>query len=179
MIWFISGSTDARVLEDKKIHIWDGNSSKEYLKSIGIDRESGDLGPVYGYQWRHWNAPYVDFNHDYTSQGIDQLQWIIDEIKRNPFSRRLILTAWNPGQLKEMALPPCHLMCQFQVTNDKRLNCIMYQRSCDMGLGVPFNIASYSLLTCMVAQVTGLERGEFIHMMGDMHVYNDHIEPLK
>lgn len=156
LLWFVSGSTDARLLEQKKIHIWDGNSSKEYLQSIGIDREAGDLGPVYGFQWRHWNAPYTNFDASYANQGHDQLQWIIDEIKRNPTSRRLIMSAWNPGQLSEMALPPCHLLCQFQVTNDGRLNCMMYQRSCDMGLGVPFNIASYSLLTCLIAQVTGL-----------------------
>lgn len=114
---------------------------------------------MYGFQWRHWNAPYKTFNESYKGQGIDQLKWIIDEIKRNPNSRRLIMTAWNPGQLSEMALPPCHLLCQFQVTSDGKLNCLMYQRSCDMGLGVPFNIASYALLTCLVAQVTGLKPG--------------------
>lgn len=116
---------------------------------------------------------------DYTNKGIDQLSWLINEIKTNPNSRRLIMSAWNVSQLKEMALPPCHVMCHFQVTNKGKLNCIMYQRSCDIGLGVPFNIASYSLLTCMIAQVCGLQRGEFIYMMGDTHIYNDHIEKLQ
>lgn len=106
LLWFIKGSTNANELEEKNIKIWAGNSSKEYLNSIGIDREAGDLGPVYGFQWRHWNAPYVDRNTDYTGKGIDQLQWVINEIKRNPSSRRLIISAWNPSQLPEMALPP-------------------------------------------------------------------------
>ena len=110
LLWFLKGSTDADELEKKDIKIWAGNSSKEYLKGLGLDREAGDLGPVYGFQWRHWNAPYVDRHTDYTGKGIDQLAWIINEIKTNPSSRRLIMTAWNPGQLHEMALPPVLLI---------------------------------------------------------------------
>jgi dihydrofolate reductase/thymidylate synthase len=160
--------------------IWEGNGSRQYLDSIGLkQREEGDLGPIYGFQWRHWNAPYTNMHSDYSNQGIDQLAWLIKEIKTNPSSRRLILSAWNLGQLKEMALPPCHVLSHFNVTSDGRLNCLMYQRSCDMGLGVPFNIASYALLTCMIAHVTGLKRGEFVHVLGDSHIYHDHMDKLK
>lgn len=137
------------------------------------DRQEWDLGPVYGFQWRHFGAEYKDMHSDYTNEGVDQLAEVIRTIKNNPESRRIVMTAWNPSALKDMALPPCHIMAQFYVTGDAkpRLSCQMYQRSCDIGLGVPFNIASYALLTCMLAQVCGLERGEFIHSMGDCHVY--------
>lgn len=179
LLWFISGSTSAKVLQDKNIHIWDGNSSREYLDSIGLThREEGDLGPVYGFQWRHFGAQYKDMHTDYTGQGIDQLADLIHRIKTNPYDRRLLLTAWNPAALKEMALPPCHLLCQFYVANEE-LSCMLYQRSCDVGLGVPFNIASYSLLTLMIAQVCGLRPGEFVHTLGDAHVYANHVKPLK
>ncbi len=133
---------------------------------------------MYGFQWRHFGAKYVDFNADYAGQGVDQLARCIDTIKHNPTDRRIVLSAWNPADLGDMALPPCHMFCQFYVANGE-LSCQMYQRSADMGLGVPFNIASYALLTRMVAQVCGLKAGDFIHVIGDAHVYLNHVEPLK
>lgn len=179
LLWFVSGCTNANVLSDRGIHIWDGNGSREYLDSIGLhSREVGDLGPVYGFQWRHFGAEYHTMYADYTDKGVDQLKQLIEKIKSNPTDRRLVLTAWNPTALPEMALPPCHMFCQFYVA-DGELSCQMYQRSCDLGLGVPFNVASYALLTCMVAQVCGLKPGDFVHVMGDAHVYANHVEPLK
>ncbi|KAK8518758.1 hypothetical protein V6N13_017970 [Hibiscus sabdariffa] len=179
LLWFISGSTNAKVLQEKGIHIWDGNASREYLDSIGLTgREEGDLGPVYGFQWRHFGARYTDMHADYTGQGFDQLLDVIDKIKNNPNDRRIILSAWNPSDLKLMALPPCHMFAQFYVANGE-LSCQMYQRSCDMGLGVPFNIASYALLTCMIAHVCDLVPGDFIHVLGDTHVYSTHVRPLQ
>ena len=158
----------------------------------------GDLGPVYGFQWRHFGAEYVDAKADYTGQGVDQIAEVISKLKSNPYDRRIILSAWNPADLKKMALPPCHMFCQFFVSFPGRgrgaqsgdgngevprgrgvLSCQLYQRSCDMGLGVPFNIASYALLTHMLAHVCDLSPGELIHVMGDTHVYLDHVEALK
>jgi dihydrofolate reductase/thymidylate synthase len=133
---------------------------------------------VYGFQWRHFGADYKGAGQDYTGQGVDQLKNVIELIKTEPDSRRIILSAWNPKDLTKMALPPCHMMCQFYV-HDGRLSCRMNQRSGDMGLGVPFNIASYSLLTCMIAQVCGLRPGEFVHEIGDAHVYANHVEALE
>uniref|UniRef100_A0A7S4K7R0 DHFR domain-containing protein n=1 Tax=Guillardia theta TaxID=55529 RepID=A0A7S4K7R0_GUITH len=181
LLWFISGATNANLLREKDIHIWDGNGSKEYLAKIGLGhREEGDLGPVYGFQWRHFGAKYTDMHADYTGQGVDQLANVINTIKTNPNDRRILLSAWNPADLGIMALPPCHMFCQFYVDTEKgELSCQMYQRSCDMGLGVPFNIASYSLLTCLVAHVCNLKPGEFIHTLGDVHVYSNHVEALK
>ncbi|XP_008236926.1 PREDICTED: bifunctional dihydrofolate reductase-thymidylate synthase-like [Prunus mume] len=179
LLWFISGSTNAKVLQEKGIHIWDGNASRDYLDSVGLtDKEEGDLGPVYGFQWRHFGARYTDMNADYTGQGFDQLLDVIDKIKINPDDRRIILSAWNPSDLKLMALPPCHMFAQFYVANGE-LSCQMYQRSADIGLGVPFNIASYALLTCMIAHVCDLVPGDFIHILGDAHVYRTHIRPLQ
>eukprot|EP00775_Hariotina_reticulata_P006877 gene6877-7093_t len=179
LLWFIRGSTNARELQDKGVHIWDGNSSRAFLDAQGLtDREEGDLGPVYGFQWRHFGAQYKDMHTDYTGQGVDQLADLIQRIKATPEDRRLILTAWNPADLRRMALPPCHLLAQFYVS-DGELSCQLYQRSADIGLGVPFNIASYALLTCMVAQVCHLKPGEFVHVSGDAHVYMNHVEPLK
>lgn len=178
LLWFVKGDTNANHLAEKKIHIWDGNGSREFLDGRGLGhREVGDLGPVYGFQWRHFGAEYKTMHDDYTGEGVDQLAEVIETLKKNPNDRRMIITAWNPAALKDMALPPCHMMAQFYVANDE-LSCLLYQRSCDMGLGVPFNIASYALLTCMIAQVTGLKRGEFVHVMGNTHVYSNHIEPL-
>eukprot|EP00249_Psilotum_nudum_P025122 c29381_g1_i3 orf=794-1816(+) len=155
LLWFISGSTNAKVLQEKDIHIWDGNATREYLDRIGLtDREEGDLGPVYGFQWRHFGAKYTNMHADYTGQGFDQLMDVIKKIRFNPEDRRIILSAWNPADLQLMALPPCHMFAQFFVANGE-LSCQMYQRSCDMGLGVPFNIASYALLTCILAHVCG------------------------
>ncbi|XP_021285501.1 bifunctional dihydrofolate reductase-thymidylate synthase-like isoform X2 [Herrania umbratica] len=179
LLWFISGSTNAKVLQDMGIHIWDGNASRDFLDSIGLtDREEGDLGPVYGFQWRHFGARYTDMHADYTGQGFDQLLDVIDKIKNNPNDRRIILSAWNPSDLKLMALPPCHMFAQFYVAYGE-LSCQMYQRSADMGLGVPFNIASYALLTCMIAHVCDLIPGDFIHVLGDAHVYSNHVRPLQ
>ncbi|CEG36173.1 thymidylate synthase [Plasmopara halstedii] len=179
LLWFISGDTNAQTLQQKDIHIWDGNGSREYLDSRGLQtREVGDLGPVYGFQWRHFGAKYTNMHADYTGQGVDQLEEVIQKLRKSPTDRRIILSAWNPADLNEMALPPCHMFCQFYVANGE-LSCQMYQRSADMGLGVPFNIASYALLTRLVAQVTGLEPGEFIHVIGDAHIYLNHVEPLQ
>lgn len=179
LLWFLSGSTNAKVLQERGIHIWDGNASRDYLDSVGLTgREEGDLGPVYGFQWRHFGARYTDMHADYTGQGFDQLLDVIDKIKNNPDDRRIILSAWNPSDLKLMALPPCHMFAQFYVANGE-LSCQMYQRSADMGLGVPFNIASYALLTCMIAHVCDLFPGDFVHVLGDAHVYRTHIRPLQ
>ncbi len=178
LFWFISGCTDARKLAAKGVHIWDQNSKKEFLQSRGLSYEEGDLGPIYGFQWRHYGATYHGCHADYSNQGYDQLQEVIHKIKTNPNDRRLIISAWNPSDIPLMALPPCHVLCQFYVANG-RLSCQLYQRSADMGLGVPFNVASYALLTCMIAHVCGLERGEFIHVLGDAHIYNNHVEAIQ
>ncbi|XP_034675057.1 putative bifunctional dihydrofolate reductase-thymidylate synthase isoform X2 [Vitis riparia] len=176
LLWFISGSTNAK---EKDIHIWDGNASREYLDSIGLtDREEGDLGPIDGFQWRHFGARYTNMHADYMGQGFDQLLDVIDKIKNKPDDRCIILSSWNPSDLKLMALPPCHMFSQFYVANGE-LSCQMYQRSADMGLGVPFNIASYALLTCMIAHVCGIVPGDFIHIVGDAHIYKTHIRPLE
>lgn len=183
LLWFVAGNTNAKDLSEKDVHIWDGNGSREFLDKRGLtENREGDLGPVYGFQWRHFGAAYEGCDANYTGKGVDQLQQIIDQIKSNPFDRRILLSAWNPAAVDKMALPPCHILCQFYVSmrdGVKRLSCQMYQRSCDMGLGVPFNIASYSLLTIMIAHVCGIEPGEFIHVMGDAHVYSNHVEALK
>lgn len=155
LLWFLRGSTNVAYLRDNKVSIWD-----EWAD------EDGDLGPVYGQQWRSW--PHSD-------GGIDQINQVIQEIKTNPSSRRLIVSAWNVGLIDQMALPPCHCLIQFYVANGK-LSCQLYQRSGDIFLGIPFNIASYALLTCMIAQVTNLAPGEFIHTIGDAHLYLNHVE---
>lgn len=179
LLWLIGGSTSSKELSRKRVKIWDGNGTRNFLDKYGHGhREEGDLGPVYGHQWRHFGATYVDCHTDYSGQGVDQLKNVIETIKANPNDRRIIMSAWNPCDLKTMALPPCHVLAQFYVANGE-VSCMMYQRSCDMGLGVPFNVASYSLLTCMIAQVCGLKAGEFIHTLGDAHVYNNHIGPLE
>lgn len=179
LLWFIQGCTDANKLAEKNVRIWDANGSREFLDNLGLkDREVGDLGPVYGFQWRHFGAEYKDMHADYTGKGIDQLKNIIDTIRTNPNDRRMVMSAWNPSQLNEMALPPCHALCQFYVCNGE-LSCQLYQRSADMGLGVPFNIASYALLTYMIAHVTGLKPGDFVHTLGDAHVYTNHCDALE
>jgi len=159
LLWFISGETNIKYLTDNDIKIWNEWADKD-----------GNLGPVYGSQWRSW--PAAD------GRKIDQLSSVIESIKKFPHSRRHLVNAWNVGELDKMALPPCHIMFQFYVAGDK-LSCQLYQRSCDIFLGVPFNIASYALLTMMVAQVTGLKPGEFIHTLGDAHIYLNHIEQVK
>lgn len=159
LLWFLQGSTNTRYLTLNKVNIWN-----EWAD------ENGDLGPVYGYQWRSW--PKSDGTH------IDQIKQVVDSIKTNPDSRRHIVSAWNVGELDEMALPPCHLLFQFYVANGE-LSCQMYQRSCDIFLGVPFNIASYALLTMMMAQATGLKPGELVHTLGDAHIYLNHLDQVK
>ena len=179
LLWFIKGSTNSKLLSEKKVGIWDANGSREFLDSQGfIEREEGDLGPVYGFQWRHFGAEYKDMHTDYSGKGIDQLKQIIHTIKTNPDDRRIIMSAWNPCDIPQMALPPCHLLAQFYVCEGE-LSCQMYQRSADIGLGVPFNIASYSLLTHMIAHVCKLKTGDFIHTLGDAHIYLSHIDALR
>ncbi|GAB7351173.1 hypothetical protein MBLNU459_g1623t1 [Dothideomycetes sp. NU459] len=192
LLWFIAGSTSSKPLSDAGIKIWDGNGSRAYLDSVGLGhRDEGDLGPVYGFQWRHFGAEYVDADTDYTGQGVDQLAEVVRKLRENPYDRRIILSAWNPADMKKMALPPCHMFAQFYVSFPRdaplrpdgskkgTLHSILYQRSCDMGLGVPFNIASYALLTHMLARVCDLVPGTFTHTMGDAHVYLDHVDALK
>ena len=179
LLWFIKGSTNAKELQDKNVHIWTEHSSREYLDSIGLTQYPlNDLGPIYGFQWRHFGAKYVNCFTDYKNQGFDQLLHVINTIKNNPHDRRIIMCAWNPLDIPLMALPPCHCLVQFYVAEDK-LSCHLYQRSADLGLGVPFNIASYALLTHLIAHVTGLKPGDFIHTLGDAHIYVNHLESLK
>jgi thymidylate synthase len=179
LLWIIRGSTNSKELQDRNVHFWDANSSREYLDSVGLShRGVGDLGPVYGFQWRHFGAKYVDMDTDYTGEGVDQLSAVIDTIKNRPHDRRILMCSWNPTDLPAMALPPCHCLVQFYVA-DGELSSQLYQRSGDMGLGVPFNIASYCLLTIMVAQLTGLKPGHFIHTLGDAHVYQNHVDALQ
>ena len=182
LLWFIRGETDNKLLQEQGVHIWDGNSSREFLDSRGLhSNPEGILGPIYGRQWRQFNAPYDNETGKATGQGIDQLQQIIDQLKdpEQRFSRRLIMTAWNPCQLDQMALPPCHIMCQFNVHDGNKLSCVMYQRSCDFFLGIPFNVASYSLLTHLLAKHCGLEAYEFVHFMGNVHLYENAIDACK
>jgi thymidylate synthase len=199
LLWMIEGSGDERRLAELThgsaegtVTIWTPNALAPYWKSRA--KFEGDLGRVYGVQWRHWraikpreaNATFKDsfgstyrrVGNDVEVQEVDQLQKLIEGIRADPYGRRHILTAWNPGELDSMALPPCHCFVQFYVA-DGKLSCQMYQRSCDMFLGVPFNIASYSLLTHMIAHVCGLQVGEFVHVLGDAHIYLDHIDQVK
>lgn len=185
LLWFIEGSNDERRLAEilhgsrdtDKSTIWTANASAEYWANKKLRRHPGDLGRVYGVQWRRWRKPLIRINK-VVLQNHDQLMELINGIKTDPHSRRHIITAWNPGELELMALPPCHLMSQFYVSNG-RLSCQMYQRSADMFLGVPFNIASYALFTHMIAQVCGLEVGDLIITIGDAHIYQNHIEQVK
>nr|AGU68109.1 dihydrofolate reductase [Angomonas desouzai] len=181
LIWFLRGETNAKLLSEKDIHIWDGNGSRSFLDSRGLTHyEEMDLGPVYGFQWRHFGAKYSSYHENYDGKGVDQIKQIVETLKTNPNDRRLLFTAWNPCALNEMALPPCHLLAQFYVnTQTSELSCMLYQRSCDMGLGVPFNIASYALLTILIAKATGLKPGELVHTLGDAHVYRNHVDALQ
>ena len=182
LLWFIRGKTNNNLLKEQGVHIWDGNADPEFLKSRGLEHYSdGELGPIYGHQWRHFNAKWEGDDHDYTGEGVDQLQQIIDQLK-NPdtrTSRRLVMSAWNPCQLDDMALPPCHILCQFNVHDGNKLSCAMYQRSVDTILGLPFNIASYCFLTHLLAKHCGLEAYEFVHFMGNCHIYENAIDACK
>ena len=198
LMWFIQGKTDNQDLQKQNVHIWDANASRQFLDSRGLAKyPEGVLGPVYGYQWRHYGAPYIcgkDIPYwdkmcpipervetPPSFAGIDQVQNIInalsDPVERT--SRRLIMTAWNPAQINQMALPPCHILAQFRVRGGNRLSCALYQRSGDIGLGVPFNIASYSFLTHLLAKHCGLVADVFVHFLGDAHIYDSHIDSLK
>lgn len=194
LLWFIRGQTDNKILKKQGVHIWDANASREFLDSRGLKLYPDDIiGPIYGYQWRHFNAKYnyvtgqplLD-NNNLTNvpnafNGVDQLQQIIDALKdpKQRTSRRLVMSAWNPSQLDEMALPPCHIMCQFNVHGGNKLSCSMYQRSGDFPLGIPFNITSYAFLTHLIAKHCGLEAYEFVHFIGNCHIYEDHIDSMK
>ena len=202
LLWFIRGETDNRVLQEQGVHIWDGNTSREFLDSRGLNHyREGLIGPGYGFQWRHFGGEYdaatgkglaaslatglaaglAEGQTTGLAAGIDQLRQIIDALKdpTQRTSRRLIMTAWNPLQLDEMALPPCHMICQFNVHDGNKLSCAMTQRSCDELLGVPFNIASYSFLTHLIAHHCGLEAYEFVYFKGNCHLYEEHIEAAK
>ena len=187
LLWFVKGDTNIKYLVDNDVRIWNEWPYEKFKKSEEYNNETleefvlkireddafadkyGDLGPVYGHEWRHFDGPNDIFR--------DQLGWVIEEIKRNPNSRRLIVSSWNPTLIDKMALPPCHTLFQFYVINNK-LSCQLYQRSADAFLGVPFNIASYALLTMMVAQICDLELGEFVHTIGDAHIYSNHLEQV-
>jgi thymidylate synthase len=181
LLWFISGSTNSNILKEKGVKIWEGNSSREFLDSRGLSHyDQGDIGAGYGFQWRHFGAKYTNMYDNYHGKGIDQLKDVIYKIKNTPNDRRIIMSAWNPTDLDKMALPPCHIFVQFWVDTDKKeLHSQMYQRSCDVGLGVPFNIASYSLLTCIIAKLCDLTPGDFHYCMGDTHIYKNHIDAMK
>ena len=180
LLWFIKADTNSKNLEKNNVNIWKGNSSKEYLESIGLSNyEEGDCGPIYGFQWRHFNTPYLGCNYNYDGLGIDQLQNCINLIKNDSKSRRIFISAWNPCQLDEMCLPPCHVSYQFYVNGKNELSCILYQRSGDMFLGVPFNIASVSLLVYMICNVTNTKPGHISLIIGDAHIYENHIDQVK
>jgi thymidylate synthase len=182
LMWFVNGETNNAKLVDKKVNIWNANSTREFLDSRGLfNNEVNDLGPVYGHQWRHFNADYKDCHTDYSDKGIDQLQQVIDILKdpSQRSSRRIVLSAWNPCQIDKMALPPCHVLMQFHVRENKYLSCSLYQRSGDVGLGIPFNIASYSFLTHIIAKHCDLIADEFVHFIGNAHIYENHIDTLK
>lgn len=177
--WFVSGRTDNKTLVDNKVRIWQANADAGPLWS-GSDPETGDLGPIYGFQWRHFGAEYTGHKEGdkYDGKGVDQIAWIIDELKSNPGTRRAVLSAWNPVDLPKMALPPCHILAQFWI-GKRGLSCHMYQRSADLGLGVPFNIASYATLTHLIAHVVGVPPHELVMSFGDCHIYEGHVEALR
>ena len=180
MLFFISGETDTKLLEDRGVFIWKDNTSKEFLKAKGLSYRAGCMGPGYGFQWRHWGAKYEGPDKDYTGQGTDQLSILINNIKTNPNSRRHILTSWNVSDLPNMALPPCHYNSQFYVSTDGTgLSCILTQRSADVFLGLPFNIAMYSFLTYVIAKLTNLKPDKLHINLGDCHVYLNHTEQAR
>jgi thymidylate synthase len=178
LLWFISGNTNSYDLSLNNVHIWNGNSSRRFLDSQGLHHyQVGDCGPIYGYQWRHFNAPYRGCTtpRDEICGGVDQLQNCIDLIRNEPTSRRIFMSAWNPDQLNEMCLPPCHVSYQFYVNEHDEISCILYQRSGDMFLGVPFNIASTAFLVNILAHMTGKKTGFVSLCIGDAHIYESHL----
>ena len=182
LLFFCKGQTDNKILNEQNVHIWDGNTTPEFLKSRGLENYiPGQIGPLYGFNYRFWGAQYSSCNEDYTGKGIDQLQQVIDGLK-NPEtrnSRRHVISAWNPETLDKGVLPPCHILFQFIVTDGNKLSCLLYQRSCDTFLGKNFNTISYSVLTNIIAKMCDLEPYEFIHYGGDCHLYDNHIEQSK
>jgi thymidylate synthase len=185
LLWFIRGETDNKLLQEQGVHIWDGNTTREFLDSRGLtDYREGLIGPGYGFQWRHFGGDYDSSAagvKEGGNRGVDQLQQIIDALKdpAQRTSRRLIMSAWNPQQLDKMALPPCHILCQFNVHDGNKLSCSMYQRSNDEACGTTFNIASYSFLTHLIAKHCGLEAYEFVYFKGNCHIYEEHVDGLK
>jgi dihydrofolate reductase/thymidylate synthase len=184
LLFFISGKTDTKILESQGVKIWKANTTAEYLIKYNLPWREGDMGPGYPHQWRHAGAEYTGCDIDYTGQGVDQLQEVINSIKKDPFGRRHIISSWDVANIKLMALPPCHCLCQFYVGCNgigipTYLDCCLYQRSSDMFLGVPFNIASYALLMSIIGHLTGLIPRKFIHDLGDAHIYLNHIEQVK
>lgn len=182
LLWFIRGETNSKILEEKGVNIWKGNTTREFIDLRGLDYPEGEIGPGYGFQWRNWGGDYQKWLATGERTGIDQLSNLIQDIQNNPFSRRHILSAWNVSQLNDMVLPPCHMFCQFIVRpsdiseNKNWLDCILYQRSCDFFLGVPFNIASYSLLLTLIAHYTDSQPGLFFWNGGDVHLYSNHVD---
>jgi thymidylate synthase len=181
LLWFIRGDTNNEHLREQGVTIWNDNASRDFLDSRGLTHlRENDLGPVYGHQWRHFNAKYTSCDENYDGQGVDQLEYIIRCLKdpTQRTSRRMVMSAWNPCQLDDMALPPCHILVQFNVTSGNKLSCCMFQRSADVALGVPFNIASYSFFTHLLAKHCDLEAHEFIYYLGNAHIYESHLDAM-
>jgi len=176
LLWFMKGQTDANILKEQGVNIWNGNTTRDFLDKRGLSHyPEGDIGAGYGFQWRHFGAEYGTCKDNYANKGFDQLQFVINELNNNPSSRRIYLSAWNPQHMHKMALPPCHISAQFYVSNDNELSCHMYQRSVDTFLGLPFNIFSYTALTYILATICGMTPKELIISTGDTHLYLDHI----
>jgi thymidylate synthase len=180
LLWFCRGDTDAKVLSAQGVKIWDMNSSRKFLDARGLTHlPEGDVGKMYGHQWRRSGAEYVDCKTPAIGEGVDQLAYVLDLLKNDPTSRRIVMNSWVPKDLPGMAICPCHVGAQFYVDNDRRLSCHMYQRSCDMFLGVPWNILSYSVLTYVLAKKADLKPHRLIVSMGDVHVYRDHVDQVR
>lgn len=188
LLWFLSGSTDAKILHDKDVKIWDENSSRKTLDMMGFeDKEEGDCGPIYGWQYRHFGAEYKTCKTDYTGQGIDQIENLLENLSKDPYSRRHIITSWDPSKLYQMCLAPCHLMCQFNVdpvdqenpNGEKYIDCAVFQRSADVPLGVPFNIASYATFTHIIAQMVNMTPRKLQYFTGDTHIYENQMKGCK